>query len=246
MRIGHVAALLGVSTRTIRHYHHAGVAPEPERDPNGYRRYTIDDAVRLARARRLAGLGMSLQEVADALSDDATADLEKILTEIDLDLARQEREIAEARERIGRLLTQARADIDEVTAPTPTRLAERLAAAGADGPLAHLDAQFLSLLPEEEASRWLPALVPEDPALLRQLVDVYTRLDVVADAEPDDPRVAALAEEVLNLVPAELREQLAIVPDAADVRLVIEAIGSELTPSQVAVMRIVMERLARR
>ncbi|WP_260615593.1 MerR family DNA-binding transcriptional regulator [Microbispora sp. KK1-11] len=29
MRIGELAALAGVSTRTVRHYHHLGVLPEP-------------------------------------------------------------------------------------------------------------------------------------------------------------------------------------------------------------------------
>ncbi|MFE1561061.1 MerR family DNA-binding transcriptional regulator, partial [Streptomyces sp. NPDC058734] len=40
MRIGEIAALVGVSTRAVRHYHHVGLLPEPERRPNGYRAYT--------------------------------------------------------------------------------------------------------------------------------------------------------------------------------------------------------------
>ncbi|MFD0852085.1 MerR family DNA-binding transcriptional regulator, partial [Actinomadura adrarensis] len=39
MRIGELAALVGVSTRTVRHYHHLGLLPEPERRANGYREY---------------------------------------------------------------------------------------------------------------------------------------------------------------------------------------------------------------
>ena len=35
MRIGELAALVGVSTRTVRHYHHEGLLPEPERLANG-------------------------------------------------------------------------------------------------------------------------------------------------------------------------------------------------------------------
>ena len=31
MRIGELAAAVGVTTRTVRHYHHLGLLPEPER-----------------------------------------------------------------------------------------------------------------------------------------------------------------------------------------------------------------------
>ncbi|GAT66905.1 merR family transcriptional regulator [Planomonospora sphaerica] len=41
MRIGELAALAGVSTRTVRHYHRLGLLPEPERRANGYRVYGL-------------------------------------------------------------------------------------------------------------------------------------------------------------------------------------------------------------
>ncbi|GAA3787977.1 hypothetical protein GCM10022403_023100 [Streptomyces coacervatus] len=53
MRIGELAATVGVTTRTVRHYHHQGLMPEPERLANGYRDYTLRHAVVLARIRRL-------------------------------------------------------------------------------------------------------------------------------------------------------------------------------------------------
>lgn len=68
MRIGELATLVGVSTRTVRHYHHVGVLPEPARASNGYREYGLADAVLLVRARRLTELGLSLDEVADVLA----------------------------------------------------------------------------------------------------------------------------------------------------------------------------------
>ncbi|MDJ0383019.1 MerR family transcriptional regulator [Streptomyces sp. G-G2] len=68
MRIGEIAALVGVTTRAIRHYHHVGLPPEPERRPNGYRAYSVRDAVLLARVRRLTELGLSLDEVRDVLA----------------------------------------------------------------------------------------------------------------------------------------------------------------------------------
>lgn len=36
MRIGEIAALVGLTSRAIRHYHHVGLLPEPERRPNGF------------------------------------------------------------------------------------------------------------------------------------------------------------------------------------------------------------------
>ena len=53
--------LVGISTRAIRHYHHVGLLPAP-RKANGYREYSLRDAVELARVRRLTELGLSLDE----------------------------------------------------------------------------------------------------------------------------------------------------------------------------------------
>lgn len=49
MRIGELAATVGVTARAVRHYHHQGLLPEPERLTNGYRDYTLRHAVVLAR-----------------------------------------------------------------------------------------------------------------------------------------------------------------------------------------------------
>jgi DNA-binding transcriptional MerR regulator len=66
MRIGELAVTVGVTTRAVRHYHHLGLLPEPERRPNGYREYTLRHAVALARIRRPTELGLGLAEVRDA------------------------------------------------------------------------------------------------------------------------------------------------------------------------------------
>ena len=79
MRIGELAGLVGISTRAIRHYHRIGLLPEPARKPNGYREYSLRDAVGLARVRRLTELGLSLDEVRDALAGDTGRDLAEIL-----------------------------------------------------------------------------------------------------------------------------------------------------------------------
>src|ERR1700751_2489596 len=109
MRIGELAGLVGISTRAIRHYHHVGLLAEPARKANGYREYSLRDAVELARLRRLTELGLSLDEGGDALPRDAGRDLVEILRELDADLARQEAGLRQRRARLAQLLRQAEA-----------------------------------------------------------------------------------------------------------------------------------------
>lgn len=104
MRIGEIATLVGVTSRAIRHYHHIGLLPEPERRANGYRSYGVRDAVVLARIRRLTELGLGLDEVRDVLGDTAGRELMEVLAELDADLARQEAGIRERRRRLAALL----------------------------------------------------------------------------------------------------------------------------------------------
>jgi DNA-binding transcriptional MerR regulator len=109
MRIGELAGLVGISTRAIRHYHRVGLLAEPARKANGYREYSLRDAVELARVRRLTELGLSLDEVGAALAGDADRDLVEILRELDADLARQEADLRRRRARLAQLLRQAEA-----------------------------------------------------------------------------------------------------------------------------------------
>jgi DNA-binding transcriptional MerR regulator len=67
MKIGQVADAADVSVDTVRFYERRGVLPPPERMPSGYRTYTPATVQRIRLARRLQGLGFSLDEVIDAL-----------------------------------------------------------------------------------------------------------------------------------------------------------------------------------
>src|SRR3712207_5688249 len=118
MRISELADTVGVTTRTVRHYHRVGVLPEPPRQANGYRVYGLRDALRLARVRRLVELGLTLDEVADALADDDARELPEILAELDADLARQEAEIRDRRDRLAALLRRGGdLDADDTVSP---------------------------------------------------------------------------------------------------------------------------------
>jgi DNA-binding transcriptional MerR regulator len=67
MKIGEVARSAGVSIDTVRFYERRGVLPEPERLPSGYRVYEPATVERIKLARRLQALGLTLDEVIDAL-----------------------------------------------------------------------------------------------------------------------------------------------------------------------------------
>lgn len=69
MRIGDVAGRTGVSVDTIRLYERRGILPPPERSAAGYRLYDGGVVRRIHLARDLAGLGLTLAEIAAALSD---------------------------------------------------------------------------------------------------------------------------------------------------------------------------------
>lgn len=68
MRIGELAARLGINPRTIRFYEANGLLPEPERTPAGYRRYTRADAERITFIKTAQRLGMRLDEIREILA----------------------------------------------------------------------------------------------------------------------------------------------------------------------------------
>ncbi|WP_058042955.1 MerR family transcriptional regulator [Streptomyces roseifaciens] len=241
MRIGEIAALVGVTTRAIRHYHHVGLVPEPERRPNGYRAYSVRDAVLLARVRRLTELGLSLDEVRDVLADDAGRDLAEVLEELDTDLARQEAEIGERRRRLAVLLA---AEPGETEPLSPTLAALLAKAPDTASPTAAKDREHLTLLDVagsggQELYAVLGPLAA-DPALLA----LYERLDALAEAPTDDPRIPALAAELVAAVPDEV---FAAIP--AEGQIVAgfqEALLAEYAPAQAEVVRRVMEAFMHR
>ncbi|MER7049156.1 MerR family transcriptional regulator [Streptomyces jumonjinensis] len=241
MRIGEIAALVGVTTRAIRHYHQVGLLPEPERRPNGYRAYSVRDAVLLSRVRRLTELGLSLDEVRDVLADDAGRDLADVLEELDADLARQEAGIGERRRRLAVLRAAGPGETEQLSPALAALLAKAPPTAS---PAAMKDREHLTLLdaPGSGGRELYAVLGPlaADPALLA----LYERLDALAEAPTDDPRIPALAAELVAAVPDEV---FAAVP--AEGRVIAgfqEALLAEYAPAQAEVVRRVMEAFMRR
>ncbi|MFH0522282.1 MerR family transcriptional regulator [Streptomyces sp. M41] len=240
MRIGELAAAVGVTTRTVRHYHHQGLLPEPERRPNGYREYTLRHAVVLARIRRLTELGLGLAEVRDVLAEDAGKDLVEVLTELDQDLTRQEAAVRERRARLRALLE------DEGGLPEEGPVSPQLAALFkdmrhlADSPMAAKDREMLALIettadPEgrEEFMAVLGSVIASPGGKERALA-AYTLLDELADAEPDDPRVAEAARALAECLPRGLFPgPVEVDPDSSFLR----AFYADFAPAQAEAIR---------
>lgn len=259
MRIGELAALVGVTTRTVRHYHRIGLLPEPDRRLNGYREYGLRDAVELARVRRLVELGLSLEEVRDALGDDAGKDLYEVVAELDADLARREQDIRQRRARLAELMKRAQAGGLPSQGPVSTELAEIFEAMGRtsadrEGPepaAAAKDRELLALLEAiqgQEYRAWLSALtgaLSDDPEAMARAYDIYARLDEVADADLDDPRIDELAQLVADSMPDGLLRAMPAAGDG-DGDTFAEAFVADFPPAQAEVLRRVVRILYER
>ncbi|MGV9378542.1 MerR family transcriptional regulator [Nonomuraea sp. NPDC003707] len=187
--IGQAAVFVGVTVKTVRHYHKLGLVKEPERDSSGYRRYGSAELLRLVQVRTLAAAGVPLAEIGPMLDADpalfaaALADVERQITE-----------------RIEELI--ARRD-------TLRRLADGDRALLPDRAVALLEwLSGLGFAAEEVAATregWVlaRALVPEgfDDYLIHveqalddtRFVALIKRGAEAAAWEPDDPRIAELA-----------------------------------------------------
>lgn len=97
VKIGQVAREAGVSIDTVRFYERRGVLPAAARRPSGYRDFTPAAVERIRMARSLQNLGLTLDEVIDALhahdQGDATCDSER--WRLEAVLARLDDKIAE-------------------------------------------------------------------------------------------------------------------------------------------------------
>jgi len=244
LRIGEVAHLAGVSTRTIRHYHHAGVLPEPPRMQNGYRRYGIRDVVLLLRVRRLVELGMSLDEVKDALAEPAGSDLREILVELDASLALQERRIAERRSRVA----DALALLDDDGADKQAVLARLAQTSGIDEAALRRESLAAHVIEATADPRLLPTVWSTYQTLLdetdvsQDLIDLNRRFDALSGLDPRDPAVDELAshaerlgDAVLEMLPPEIREGPGD-PTAAD-RL-LHTMQAGMDPAQARCLRL--------
>jgi DNA-binding transcriptional MerR regulator len=81
-RIGEVAKLCGLTTRTLRYWEELGLVSPSSHGPSGDRQYTVTDMARVTRIRDLQELlGFSLAEVRVVLDTDEVDVLDRVRSE---------------------------------------------------------------------------------------------------------------------------------------------------------------------
>lgn len=192
LTIGQLAATAGVSVRTVRHYHHIGLLPEPERDASGYRRYSAQAAVELIRIRTLADAGVPLARI-DAVLRAQPAEFAAAITDIDAELRRRIDQLTEHRRRIAGLAGGERL----VLPPEVVAVLDRMRRIGVSERTVRLerDARILiHALEPHTTQEWIHGQNArfDDPEKTR----LYLACDESVDWDPHDPRVDQLIDEL--------------------------------------------------
>jgi DNA-binding transcriptional MerR regulator len=230
--IGQAAGFVGVTVKTVRHYHKLGLVEEPERDSSGYRRYGSAELLRLVKVRTLAAAGVPLAEIGPLLDADA-AHFAAALADVERQLTERIEELIARRDMLRRL-----ADGDRALLPDRAlALLERMLDLGfpADDVTATREGWVLAraLVPEgfeDYLTHFEQAL--EDT----RLVALTKRAAEAATWEPDDPRITELASAAADhylLNPALLRtvSGLQARTDAGTRYTLIAHHGDEQTPA---------------
>jgi MerR family transcriptional regulator, Zn(II)-responsive regulator of zntA len=68
LRIGELAAELGINPKTIRYYEEIGLLPSAKRSENGYRFYDHADRERLHFISQAKAVGLTLEEIGEILA----------------------------------------------------------------------------------------------------------------------------------------------------------------------------------
>jgi DNA-binding transcriptional MerR regulator len=198
LTIGQLAAYAGVTVRAVRHYHHIGLLPEPERDASGYRRYGATAVVSLIKIRTLANAGVPLSQIAELLRADAAAFAEAV-RRID-DRLRDEAERLEAsRKQIAQLAAGDSLLVPPEVACYLDRLrqigaSERVVAGERDGWI------LVAARWPDQVREWIPDKLAEleDPRMIR----LYRVLSEVfeSDEGDDDPRLVEAVDILADLL----------------------------------------------
>lgn len=193
LTIGQLARYTGVTAKTIRFYHGKGLLPEPQRDQSGYRRYTARDAIELVKIRTLAEGGIPLAQVR-ALLDGTDASLRDAVEENDRQLTNRIENLQQTQRRLRSLTNDAQ--------QLPPGVSDYLAQLREIG----LSTQWIAL----ERDLWILAFAAHPgtaPALLEdqseaktapEVQEIYRDYDQARDLDPDDPRVRALADRIVE------------------------------------------------
>lgn len=248
MLIGEVAQRCGVSARMLRHYDRLGLVTPTGRTSGGYREYSADDVRRLFHVEGLRTLGLTLDEVKDALAEpDFTPDA--LITEV---MSRTRERIAAEQAvltRLERVQRSAPADwADVVHVVTRARALEsdsgarrqQAVLAAADDTAIAVDDLVAAVLAEQDvnvagALRW--ALARHGVRALPGLVDGLDAADaairrraVVAIARIEDPKALVPLRSALGDGDIDVQDRAAVAlahrGDATGLSVLIAMVGA--------------------
>ncbi|MGH3317992.1 MAG: MerR family transcriptional regulator [Nocardioidaceae bacterium] len=195
LTISQLASYAGVTVRAVRHYHQVGLLPEPERDHSGYRSYDATAVVELIKVRTLAEAGVPLAQVPDLL-DATPEEFAEAVEEIDKRLRSEIRRLQQNRREIAKLAAgDSLALPDEVVA-----YLDMLRDIGVSEWMIQLERDAWILI----AAQW-PEHMPVWMADKREqfadprMVKLYVLLDDPAQWPVDDPRVAEIADLLVDM-----------------------------------------------
>lgn len=218
MRIGQVARIVGISARSIRHYHRVGVLPEPERTTGGYREYNVADLARIARIAFLSDSGVPLNDIRAMLepagrdhtggAHQGDADLRADLDALRAGIDRQIEALVRKRKRLDAIAERAAAGLTPGLVPESVAHALDLCIAESAG-----DPQLAMLVERERDMLDLAALsgafpaelavaytaVATDPARRRGYLDLLTGFQRLEGRRPADvePEISQLVHTLL-------------------------------------------------
>ncbi|MER6176220.1 MerR family transcriptional regulator [Streptosporangium sp. NPDC001681] len=202
MNSSELGSLAGVTVRALRHYHQVGVLDEPPRGPNGYRQYDVHDLIRVLRIRRLAALGIPLEQM-PALLDETGDQAIGLLDQLDQELAAQIDRLTTQRDLIARLREQKAApDIP----PELARFLTTFAAGRLSPAMARIDRDQTVLLAHLVGTDGMPHLVGyyeriSDPALLPAITTVTAQFESLGPHTSDDELDRFVDEFVTTFAP---------------------------------------------
>jgi DNA-binding transcriptional MerR regulator len=192
--IGQLARYAGVTTKTVRVYHHKGLLAEPVRDGSGYRRYTAQDAIDLIKVRTLAECGVPLARIR-ALKAASEEAFKRALTEIDDDLTARIRGLRQTQRRLRELASGH-------TRLLPTQVDNHLQQLGNLG----FSERWIKL----ETDLWILVFAAHPEVALQLFRDqaqqltepslrqLYLDYDRAHDLDPQDPFITELAGRIIE------------------------------------------------
>lgn len=242
LTIGQLASYAGVTIRAVRHYHHVGLLPEPQRDTSGYRTYDAAAVVRLVRIRTLAEAGVPLTRVRELLDADAET-FAAATAEIDRQLRAQIRTFQQHRRRIAQLGSGDALALP----PEVVDYLDRLRATGAPEAYVELERDAWILM----AARYpdvIPALMADKVAQLAdpKVARLYQLIGRIAESGQDETllhEIADLMNELLEQAAdrGELDRQDEYMPDERFIRLM-DSFADASHPAVARLRELIAER----